>query len=375
MKSKTIYLFYVFILVNTFFKGIGLDNDSKLYFICLALASLALLFKILTDKYTKKEFIFIIVSIIVGISTFIVTKKPTLLLTVLCLIGMKNVSVDDTFKKMYYVRFFTFFLVITLAFIGILDNTKIEMWRNGGNSIRYSLGYGHPNTLHMTLFILVALYIYNRYDKLKNIEYIVLIALNFFIYYFSVSRTGMILTLLLIVLTIVSKLKFKTIQNIIIKIPVIIFIALLLISFITGILYEKVDFMDEVNKFFNGRIAYSNYYLETYGFSLFGNNVQNDRNALFDNGYLYMYIQFGIAGFLYLTMLYFKIFKKIKKDKDLRKTILTICFLIYIFTESFSPNIFMNIILLFVAETIFLQKSKENVHKELSKGEIYNVKS
>lgn len=82
-----------------------------------------------------------------------------------------------------------------------------------------------------------------------------------------------------------------------------------------------------------------------------------------------------IIGFLYLTMLYFKIFKKIKKDKDLRKTILTICFLIYIFTESFSPNIFMNIILLFVAETIFLQKSKENVHKELSKGEIYNVKS
>ena len=79
-----------------------------------------------------------------------------------------------------------------------------------------------------------------------------------------------------------------------------------------------------------------------------------------------------IIGFLYLTMLYFKIFKKIKKDKDLRKAILTICFLIYIFTESFSPNIFMNIILLFVAETIFLQKSKENVHKELSKGEIYN---
>lgn len=375
MKSKSIYLFYVFILVNTFFKGIGLDNDSKLYLICLALASLALLFKILTDKYTKKEFIFIIVSMIIGLSTFIVTKRPTLLLTVLCLIGMKNVSVNDTFKKMYYVRFFTFFLVITLAFIGILDNTKIEMWRNGGNSIRYSLGYGHPNTLHMTFFILVALYIYNRYDKLKNIEYIVLIALNFFIYHFSVSRTGMIITLLLIVLTIVSKLKFKAIQNIIIKIPVIIFIALLLISFITGLLYEKVDIMDEVNKLFNGRVAYSNYYLETYGFSLFGHNIQNDRNALLDNGYLYMYIQFGIVGFLYLTMLYFKIFKKIKKDKDLRKAILTICFLIYIFTESFSPNIFMNIILLFVAETIFLQKSKENVHKELSKGEIYNVKS
>ena len=364
MKSKTIYLFYVFILVNTFFKGIGLGNDSKLYFICLALASLALLFKILTDKYTKKEFIFIIVPIIVGISTFIVTKKPTLLLTVLCLIGMKNVSVDDTLKKMYYVRFFTFFLVIALAFIGILDNTKIEMWRNGGNSIRYSLGYGHPNTLHMTLFILVALYIYNRYDKLKNIEYIVLIALNFFIYHFSVSRTGMIITLLLIVLTIVSKIKFKTIQNIIIKIPVIIFITLLLISFITGLLYEKVDIMDKVNKLFNGRVEYSNYYLETYGFSLFGNNIQNDRNAIIDNGYLYMYIQFGIVGFLYLSMLYFKIFKKIKKDKDLRKAILTICFLIYIFIESFSPNIFMNIILLFAAGTVFLPRKNKELKEE-----------
>lgn len=108
MKSKSIYLFYVFILVNTFFKGIGLDNDSKLYLICLALASLALLFKILTDKYTKKEFIFIIVSMIIGLSTFIVTKRPTLLLTVLCLIGMKNVSVNDTFKKCTMLGFLLF---------------------------------------------------------------------------------------------------------------------------------------------------------------------------------------------------------------------------------------------------------------------------
>lgn len=174
----------------------------------------------------------------------------------------------------------------------------------------------------------------------------------------------MIITLLLIVLTIVSKIKFKTIQNIIIKIPVIIFITLLLISFITGLLYEKVDIMDKVNKLFNGRVEYSNYYLETYGFSLFGNNIQNDRNAIIDNGYLYMYIQFGIVGFLYLSMLYFKIFKKIKKDKDLRKAILTICFLIYIFIESFSPNIFMNIILLFAAGTVFLPRKNKELKEE-----------
>ncbi len=356
MKINTIYLFYVFILINTFFKGIGLDNDSEIYLICLILGILILSLKLIKDKYTKRELIFISISIVIGIITFLATKRPTLFLTVLCLIGMKNVSVDDIFKKMFDVRIITFFSVIVLAFIGIIDNTKFEIWRNGEMSTRYALGFGHPNTLHLSLFILIALYIYNRYEKLNIFEYIIMIALNFFIYHFSVSRTGMVGTLILIILCAISKLKFEKIKRIIVRVPKILFIVLFIFSIVTGLLYGKVEFINKLDRIFTGRIAYSNYYLQTYGFSLFGNNIQNDTNALFDNGYLYMYIQFGIVGLLYLSTLFSKIFSIIRKNFDVKKAVLVISFLIYIFTESFSPNIFMNIILLFAAEWIFPNK-------------------
>ncbi len=369
MKINTIYLFYVFILVNTFFKGIGLDNDSNVYLICLIFGILILFLKLIKDKYTKKELIFISISIVIGIVTFLVTRRPTLFLTVLCLIGMKNVNIDDIFKKMFDVRFITFFSVIILAFVGIIDNTKFEMWRNGEMSTRYTLGFGHPNTLHLSLFILIALYIYNRYEKLNIFEYIVMIALNFLIYHFSVSRTGMMGTLLLIILCAITQIKSTKIKNIIIKLPIVLFIVLLIFSFLTGILYGKVEFINQLDNIFTGRIAYSNYYLQTYGFSLFGSNIQNDTNALFDNGYLYMYIQYGIVGLIYLSVLFFAIFNNIKKNHDIKKAILVISFLIYILTESFSPNIFMNIILLFAAEWIF---SNKKIGDEINNGQKNN---
>ena len=371
MKIKTVYLFYIFILVNTFFKGIGLDNNSKIYLIGLIIGAIALGEKLLNDKYTKKELFFIVSSLLVGIVTFLTTKTPTLLLTCLCLSGMKNVETDDVLKKMYYVRTVTFFAVITLSLLGIIENEKISMWRNGGVSERYSLGFGHPNTLHLTFFILVALYIYNRYEKLNVFHYIIIIGLNLIIYHFSVSRTGMIVTMLLLVFCMISK--FRAINKIILKLPIVIFVSLLFISFATGLLYGKVGIMDKINDILNGRVAYSHYYLQTYGFSLFGNNAKNDANALFDNGYLYMYIQFGIVGFIYLSSLYLRIFKRIIEKIDVKKAILSICFLIYIFTESFSPNIFMNIILLFVAETIFL-KNNNNDNCFVSQG-VNNEKS
>ena len=332
MKINTIYLFYVFILINTFFKGIGLDNDSNIYFICLALGILILFLKLIKEKYTKRELVIIAISIIIGTTTFLITKRPTLFLTTLCLIGMKNVNIDDIFKKIFDIRLITFFSVITLALLGIIDNIKFEMWRNGEMSTRYDLGFGHPNTLHLSLFILIALYIYNRYEKLNMFEYILLIALNFIIYHFSVSRTGLIVTLFLIILCAITKIKSNKIRNIIIKLPTTIFIILLAFSFITGILYGKVEFINQLDKMFTGRIAYSNYYLQTYGFSLFGSNIQNDTNALFDNGYLYMYIQYGIVGLIYLSTLFLAIFQNIKKNRDFKKAILVISFIIYILT-------------------------------------------
>lgn len=359
MKYKKSDLFYVYVYLNVLCKGIGLSNDSSAYFFLIILGGIALVLKMFEDKYTRKEFIIISILIAIGLMSVLLTRKPTLMITCLCIAGMKNINIDSLFKGMYKLRLATFIIVVLSSLFGIIPNESVEMWRNGAFETRYSLGFGHPNTLQLSLFILLALHIYVKYDKLKFIDYVLMFASNLFIYHYSISRTGFIAINLLIILCFISKLNINIIKKTIINSPKYVYIALLIFSFVSGMLYGKYEIFNKLNSILTGRLAYSNYYLSNYGFTLFGNNLATDTNAIFDNGYIYMYIQFGILGFILLTWFFFKIFNNVKNKKDIRKSILILLFLIYIFTESITPNIFMNIILFFSAPTIFKNMKEE----------------
>lgn len=366
-KVKSNSLFLIFLFLNVFCKGIGLGNDDKIYVLLLFVGLIFLTIKIFTDKYKKKELLYIAIILCIGLGTFLITKKITLLMTCICLAGMKNVDVDKTFKGMFYIRLITFVSVIALALLGIIENSSVTMWRDGGFETRYALGFGYANTLHLSLFLLIALYVYVRYKKLNVIAYGVMIISNIFIYTYSGSRTGFALVFVLILLTIISKYEF--IQKVIIKSPKYVYIILLIASFLTAIFYGRVPILDKLNTALNGRIYFSNYYIRNYGFTLLGNNIASDTNALFDNGYLYMYIQFGIMGLLLVSSWIFMIAKNIQKNYDVRRGIIVISFLLYIFTESFTPNIFMNVILLFVAENIYTVSDKKEKDKGLNEQE------
>ena len=357
-KIQSQKLFLLFLYINVFFKGIGMSSDDVLYIAVLIFGIFTLFFKIASDNFNRNELLYFAITLCIGLGTFLVGSKTTLLLSCMCIVGMKNIDVDKTFKGMYKIRFITFIIVITLALLGILENDVIYMWRSGGYDTRYTLGFGHPNTLHLAFFILASLYIYNKYEKLKIMDYLIVILFNLFIFSYSYSRTGFIVTSLLVFITILSKNKY--LKKVINQMPIYIFIGAIMITFMTAYLYGKIPIMSTLDQLLNGRIAYSSYYLNTYKLTLFGSNTTIDANAIFDNGYLYIYTQFGLLGFLLIVSWIIKICKKTVIDKNTKRAVLIICYLIYVFTESFAPNIFMNIILLFVADNIFEKKEISN---------------
>lgn len=356
IKIKSQKLFLIFLYINVFFKGIGMSNDDKIYLIFLIFGIFILFFKIASDNFKRNELLYFTIILGIGLGTFIVGSKTTLLLSCMCIAGMKNIDIDKVFNGMYKIRLVTLISIIILALIGVLENNQIYMWRNGGYDIRYTLGFGHPNTLHLTFFILASLYIYCRYENLKLIDYLIVILANCFIFSYSNTRTGFIVTMLLVIIAFLSKIKI--LKKVIQKLPIFIFIGMIIVTFVTSYLYGKVPIMNTLNELLNGRVAYSSYYLNTYKLTLFGSNTTIDTNAIFDNGYLYIYTQFGLLGFLLISSWIIKICKKIIKDQNSKRAVLMICYLIYVFTESFMPNIFMNIILLFVADNFF-EKNKE----------------
>ena len=353
-------LFYLFIYLNTFCKGIGLSNSSKAYMILLILGTIFLFIKIIGDKYTKKELMACFIILGIGFLTFIVTHKVTLFLTCITLCGMKNIDLKKLLKNILLIRIISFIGITGLSLLKIIPNKRILMWRNGSFDIRYSLGFGHPNILQLSLFIIIALFLYLKGKKINFFQYMLLIFVSYFIYFYSQSRTGFVCTLGLISIhfffnKIVKKPNSKRLCNV----SLIILVFLMAFSYATGVLYGSNSIITKLDYFFNGRIRYSNYYLTTYGFSLFGNGkVLTDSNAILDNGYILMFIQYGAIG----TILVFGFLSRIIKSdffkNDYNLFIISIFMFIYLFNESFTPNIFMNFILLFYSKVLF----KNNVY-------------
>lgn len=360
-KIKKTDFFLIFVYFNIFCKGIGLGNDSLFYKSLIVVGVIALFYKIVDEKYRRKEMKFIVILCMIGFSSFLAVGKPTLLLSCMCIVGMKNIDIDKLFKGMFNIRAITFIGIVTLSLLGIIENQSIEMWRSGGFDVRYSLGFGHPNTLHLSLFILVSLYFYVRYERLNVLDYLLVSIVNLFIYSYSLSRTGCVVVFIVLILMVISKIRICSIRKLIIKSPKYIFLLLCIISFLFAYLYGKSALVTALDIPFNGRLRYSNYYILNYGLTLFGNNITGDINALFDNGYLYLYIQFGLLGLILISNLILLACKYAEKTNNVCQSVIIISYLIYIFTESFTPNIFMNNMLFFAIPMIYGNRNKRVV--------------
>lgn len=347
-------LVLIYFLINTLFKAIGFDSHNISYMIFFFLALIPLSIKIINTNYEKKELSFIIGSNIIGLLSFLASKSATLLITTLSLTAMKDVHLDKMLKYSLSIRIVAFIVVVFLAICGLIPNITVTMWRVGESVTRYALGFAHPNTLHLSLFLIFSLYSYIRYEKINKYELISMLIINIIINIFSRSRTGFALCCLLIVFMFIKD--NKIIKQIINKSPKYILIGAIIFSYGLGLLYSKDNFVQKIDNLLNGRIRYTSYYLKNYETTMFGQSFKDDKNAILDNGYLIPYIQNGIVGALLLLYIIYKIILKYEKEKNSKINMLLCIFLIYLVTESFSPNIFMNIILLFYANILFDNK-------------------
>ena len=100
------------------------------------------------------------------------------------------------------------------------------------------------------------------------------------------------------------------------------------------------------------RIVYSSYFIQNYGLTLFGSNIDS-ASAILDSSYIAFLALYGIVGFILIGIILFSVCKYVESQKDMKKIVLVLAYLIYIFTEGFGINIFMNIILLFFGSVLY----------------------
>lgn len=365
-----------------FTKGIGLYDGQALYKFAFIVSFGCLALKMCITKYTKIQWVAIIVlSLGVGVVYFI-SKEKGILICFMMIIAMKDVCIKKVFKTGMWIWSASMLgnLLYHLMFLE-QSGYKVHEKLGLGHIFRWSLGQSHPNILHISYLVLTAFLIYNWRNKYDWKKLLILMAGNVYIFIYSVSYTGFFIVTLYLVgsLYVNKRKKITKLEYVLVEMVLPLCLTL---SFLPPLLLDySSKWFYYVNAVFNNRLYLAYVYLIPENIKIFGNNLAEITTSMYtlDNAYLFNFIIYGVFVFCIMTVAYLiMIHKYIKEKKDLELAMI-VCFLIAGITEPFLFNTsFKNLTLLFVGDCLlncgrekteyaFLSRIEKNLNINVTK--------
>lgn len=387
--------FYLFFGLMIFAKGIGLDSGDKLYYVLSGIACVCMGCKLILTKYNKKQWAAMMLLGLIAFVAYRNSGRMGILLTTLTLVGMKDMDVKKLFRLGAVIYGVSFVGTVLMAKLGVIANPLVVHEKGGTEIIRWGMGYSTGNVFHISYFILVVFLCYTWGKNYTVKKLIGLMAGNFLVFFFSLSYTGVAVTVFYLLLNLyaVKRKRLSIGEKIICQLPL---PFCLVFSFVTPFLLQY-PIGQKINSILNGRPDFSAYYLQNQPITLFGTRMKEVPNfwIIMDNGYVYFFMTFGIvafvlfcAGYAVLIARYSGIgrsricHKDIRREtkpqaeqngagKELQETTLSreclpelamiFSFLLYGIMEQFISNAFMNVSLLFMGEVLFGGPQEEAV--------------
>lgn len=347
-------LYYMMFSILLFTKGIGLEEGSFLFRLCLLSGMLLFAFKLFIGKYSFKELLVIAIGILWGIYIFFNIGSLGILIYALMLFGIKNVPVSRVFKIGAVVWSGCMIFTITAAIF--FDRTGVRLVHEKlglGPLLRESLGYTHPNVLHVTYILLMVFFLYlsKKKDVVKTV--ILLMAGNAFVFMYSMSYTGLLISFVLIAMYgyFMYREKISPLEKILIQM---VLPACVLISAIMPPLLTDDNIIYQIfNKLLNNRIWAIQVFYGLYDITLFGERIIQSGFSL-DNSYIYSLAWYGVVFLVVAVIIYIWVIDKyIKEDKRVELAII-LTFVVAGLTEQFLFNASIkNISVIFIGEAFF----------------------
>lgn len=393
-KELSYYLFFGLMVLA---KGIGLDSGVRLYYLLSAAACLCLAGKLVLTKYNMKQIVAMAVLCIIAFVSYRNSGRLGIVLTVLALIGLKDMDIKKLFRMGLVIYGCSFAWTVVMAKWGVIHN-PLDVHRKGGvELIRWGMGYSTGNVFHASYFILTVFLCYTwgkRYD-IKRMA--VLMAGNLAVFLFSLSYTGVIVVtfFLFLFLYAVKRGKPGRVERFLFQLPLPLCLAF---SFGTPFLLD-IPLVQKVDAMMQARLSFSAYYLKNQPITLFGARMKDVPNfwVIMDNGYVYIFMTFGIAAFALFCAGYAVLAARYSgfpgsrrkavrsgadengagtggtdgagKGERLQELSIIFAFLLYGIMEQFISNAFMNLSLFFFGELLFGAGSMEEREAEEARGE------
>lgn len=365
-------LYYIFLLLMMGAKGIGLTGGQKVFTLCTVIAYCLIGIKMLITEYSIKEWCINIGLLLMAILIRCTSGETAAIAAVLLIIGMKNISLAKAMKVAFFIWGGTFVFSIIRGLLGLGDGVIVVHQKLGlGPIIRYSLGYTHPNVLHITYFILVMLFLYIFQFNSKKLWLTVsmLFLGNIYIFLYSVSYTGIVIVTayLCFILYIDVRKKLSNIEKWIIECitPFCIIFPIMGPFVIKGNMYYFFD------KLLSTRFQLVYYFFTNFKPTLFGTKtiIPADAHLTLDSSFAYLLMYYGIIPFFIMVLLYLLTIHKYIRHIQYQETAIMVCIALAGITEQFLFNLsFKNITFLCIGDYLYNYLSLKGKEKIWNKS-------
>ena len=302
--------------------------------------------KIVTTKYSMKEWGCILLAGMIASCSYFMNEKDEVVRAVVLIAACKNISLSKNMKVIFYLTLAGCATLILLSVAGIYGAVSFTAdYGRGGIETRYTLGMGHPNAFHCMIWMVITLAMYVYAGSMKWYHYLFLMAANIGTYLLSDSNTGVLLATLTILGVVVLRY-IPTMQNAswVYIAGVLVVMACVAFSILGAYMGNGWDdsstFMYKLDKVLNGRYEYC-YKVETARLCNWKLFAVPENQEYFDAGFVRAFYWYGIIpGVLYVLMHLYLIWQS-WKHKDYVLLVMVVAFSIYNLMEAHFISVFL----------------------------------
>lgn len=343
LKSKAtdaLYCFYLFsvVLLST----LGMGASDVLYILTVAIGGVFALTRILTSKYDPRWFLTTLFLLLLASIEFAVSKRFTLLLTVLLLVGAKDMDIKTILSSFLSAKIIGLLLMALFVVVGIFKIEIYQYYKMATESFvqRVTVNGAATNVLHLSFLSVIFLVFYLKKGHLSYLLYITFLLLNMVFEQITHSFLGLFLGMGGLFLFFVLQ-NSKKIRGLFIRFSIYLLPVIMLFSFGTAILYGSSSFVSILDRIFQGRISYNHFFLTSTRPSLFGHGMLTAEGN-FDNSYVFVFVAYGLIAFILLFGSMQLIVKQLRETRDWVSLAFVILYMIAGLSESFYPSAAVN---------------------------------
>lgn len=343
-KQIGIVSYYGYFAINVLAKAFAYDSGDNIYNFFMLAGVFFLGIKLATTKYTLREIFWICIFSGIGLVLMIITKKATLLLLFLTIVGMKDCRFQNLLKISVWIRVFVTFVMVIGSVYGVYDiGYKTTPDTSYVEIPVYSFGFNEPNTAFLTVFLMLMFLLYDNYEKLNIWWFLGTSGVAVLFYELTFCRTGIAVFCFAWGVIIYDKLMKKHWMKIVFALSVLVGT---LFSFVTMVFYNgDIKIMGLLNHFVSGRIYIMNGYFLDQGLALLPRNQEffyASYYGLIDNTYMYVLLYNGwIFALIFLAVICTAMFRMYRQGHYKELVMLSV-FALYGVMEQFVLNGFMN---------------------------------